>query len=73
MQRLGMTELILILVIALVIFGPSKLPEIGRSIGQSINEFKKGMNEISNDNSTSSQADKKDSSSTDSVDENNNA
>lgn len=40
--RLGPVELILILCIALVIFGPSKLPQIGRSLGQAIQEFKKG-------------------------------
>jgi len=39
-------ELILLLVIALLIFGPKKLPEIGASIGKSINSFKKGMKEI---------------------------
>lgn len=44
--RLGPVELILILIIALVIFGPSKLPQIGRSLGESIKEFKKGTSEI---------------------------
>ncbi len=44
--RLGTTELILILVIALFIFGPSKLPEIGKSIGGAIKEFKKSMNHV---------------------------
>lgn len=44
--KLGTTELILILVIALLIFGPSKLPEIGKSIGQAIKEFKKGTSSI---------------------------
>ena len=38
--RLGAGELILILAIALVIFGPSKLPEIGKSLGEAINNFK---------------------------------
>jgi sec-independent protein translocase protein TatA len=40
-------ELILILIIALVIFGPSKLPQIGKALGESIKEFKKGASEIS--------------------------
>ena len=39
-------DLIIILVIALLIFGPKKLPEMGASIGKSIKEFKKGMNEL---------------------------
>lgn len=39
--NLGMSELILILVIALVVFGPRKLPEIGRSLGKTINEFRR--------------------------------
>ena len=40
MFGLGMPELILILVIALVIFGPSKLPEMGASVGKAIREFR---------------------------------
>lgn len=40
--KIGAGELILILCIALVIFGPSKLPQIGKSVGQAINEFRKG-------------------------------
>jgi sec-independent protein translocase protein TatA len=43
---LGMPELVIILVIALIIFGPRKLPELGRSLGQSIREFKKGTSEL---------------------------
>lgn len=43
---LGMSELIIILVIALIIFGPRKLPELGRSLGRSIGEFKKASNEL---------------------------
>jgi sec-independent protein translocase protein TatA len=42
---LGSQEVIVILVIALVLFGGSKLPELARSLGKSVNEFKKGINE----------------------------
>lgn len=47
MFGLHMPELIIILVIALLIFGPKKLPEMGSSIGKTITSFRKGMNEIS--------------------------
>jgi sec-independent protein translocase protein TatA len=42
----GMPELLVILVIALIVFGPRRLPELGRSLGQTINEFKKGANAL---------------------------
>ncbi|MCM8781977.1 MAG: twin-arginine translocase TatA/TatE family subunit [Candidatus Omnitrophica bacterium] len=45
MFGLGMPELLVILVIALLIFGAAKLPEIGRALGKAISEFKKGMKE----------------------------
>lgn len=41
-----MPEILVILVVALLIFGPKKLPELGRSLGQSIREFKRGAQEI---------------------------
>lgn len=47
--KLGITELILILIIALVVFGPSKLPQIGRSLGQAIQEFKKGTSDVNSE------------------------
>lgn len=43
MFGIGTPELIVILVIALIIFGPGKLPEVGRAIGKSIREFKGAM------------------------------
>lgn len=50
LSSIGIPGLILILVIALIIFGPSKLPEIGRSFGNTLKEFKKATNDlISND------------------------
>jgi sec-independent protein translocase protein TatA len=43
---IGMPEMIIILVIALIVFGPRKLPELGKSLGRSLNEFKKASNEL---------------------------
>lgn len=44
--RIGFPELLLILTIALVIFGPSKIPDIGKSLGKGIREFKKATQEL---------------------------
>ncbi|WP_347240836.1 twin-arginine translocase TatA/TatE family subunit [Thermus sp.] len=45
-MTLGMPEILVILLVALLIFGPRKLPELGRALGQSIREFKRGAQEI---------------------------
>jgi len=47
--RLGVGELVLILAIALIVFGPSKLPEVGKSLGEAINNFKGHANKVSQD------------------------
>ena len=46
---IGMQELLVILLICLLIFGATKLPEIGKALGRTIKEFKKSMKEIGSD------------------------
>ncbi|MDQ0243409.1 sec-independent protein translocase protein TatA [Bacillus fengqiuensis] len=46
LQNIGVPGLILILVIALIIFGPSKLPEIGRAFGSTLREFKNSTKDL---------------------------
>jgi sec-independent protein translocase protein TatA len=45
MFGIGMPELIVIFVVALVLFGPGKLPDVGKSLGEAIRGFKKAVNE----------------------------
>lgn len=45
-MNLGMPEILIILLVALLLFGPKKLPELGRGLGQSIREFRKGAQSI---------------------------
>ncbi len=46
MFNIGPMELMIILVLALIVFGPKRLPEIGRSIGRSLREFRRASDEI---------------------------
>jgi sec-independent protein translocase protein TatA len=46
MGSLGLQEMVIIFVIALIVFGPKKLPEIGKSLGKGIAEFKKASSEL---------------------------
>ena len=48
-SNIGVPGLILILVLALIIFGPKKLPEIGRAFGQTLREFKSSTRELTQD------------------------
>jgi sec-independent protein translocase protein TatA len=61
MFGLGLQELLVILVIALVIFGPSKLPQIGSGLGKAIRDFKKGVSGDDGEDSGSANDAKKDS------------
>jgi sec-independent protein translocase protein TatA len=49
MFGLGYQELLLILVIVLILFGAQRLPDLARSLGSSVKEFKKGVNELRDD------------------------
>lgn len=57
MFGLGVPEMLVILVIALIFFGPSKLPSLGKSMGEAIRGFKKGLEE---DSSSQQKIEKKD-------------
>lgn len=48
MGPLGFPEMLVIFVIALLVFGPRKLPELGRSLGKGLSEFKRASNELRN-------------------------
>jgi sec-independent protein translocase protein TatA len=52
MFGLGYQELLIILVIVLILFGANRLPELARSLGSSVKEFKKGVNEAKVDDTT---------------------
>ncbi len=60
LSKIGAGELILLLGLALVIFGPSKLPELGQSMGQAINEFKKASTDTSSSKKNNSETEKED-------------
>ncbi|MBN6889274.1 sec-independent protein translocase protein TatA [Cytobacillus horneckiae] len=49
LSNIGVPGLILILVLALIIFGPKKLPEIGRAMGETLKEFKNSTKGLAND------------------------
>ena len=48
MGPIGIPEMIIIAVVALIFFGPRKLPELGRSLGKSLAEFKRASNDLKN-------------------------
>ncbi|HEY1232743.1 MAG TPA: twin-arginine translocase TatA/TatE family subunit [Candidatus Binatia bacterium] len=53
---LGAPELIVIFIVALLVFGPSKLPELGKSLGEAIRGFKKAINDAENSPADNPQA-----------------
>jgi len=49
MPNIGPLEIVVVLIIALIVFGPKRLPELGKSLGKGINEFRDGLSNIGND------------------------
>lgn len=52
LSNIGIPGLLLILIVALIVFGPNKLPEIGKAFGNSLREFKKATSGLTNDDET---------------------
>lgn len=52
-MNIGVSGLVLILVVALLIFGPTKLPQLGRAIGTTIREFRQGTRDLMNESKES--------------------
>ncbi|PKK92233.1 MAG: twin-arginine translocase TatA/TatE family subunit [Candidatus Wallbacteria bacterium HGW-Wallbacteria-1] len=50
-SSIGMPELMIILIIALIVFGPGKLPKVGAALGAAIGEFKKAANSMADESS----------------------
>jgi sec-independent protein translocase protein TatA len=65
MPNIGLPEIIIVLVIALVIFGPKRLPELGRSLGNGMREFKDSISGASDDDDDEKQKRELESSSSD--------
>lgn len=59
MPNIGIPGLVLILLIALMIFGPAKLPQLGRAVGQTLREFKNSTKDIVDEDVTESETDEK--------------
>ncbi len=59
MGGLGTSEIIVIAVVALILFGPSKIPDFARSLGRAVNQFKRGLSEGLEDASAAEKRDEK--------------
>lgn len=60
MGRIGTTELVLILVVLLLLFGAKRIPDIARSVGKSLNQFKRGLKEADIDSDSDHNEDNED-------------
>lgn len=57
-MRIGMNELIIILVVVLIIFGPKNLPKLGKMFGKTMKSFKAGMDEVPDDDESTAKTEK---------------
>ena len=57
-ENIGGTEILVVLFVVFIFFGPKKLPEIGRSLGKGVTEFKKAMRSVQTDIENSTKLDK---------------
>ena len=53
MGNIGLAELVVLLVVILILFGPGKLPEVGKALGKAVGEFRRGIKEGFDDKDTS--------------------
>ena len=57
MGNIGLGEILVLVLVVLILFGPNKLPELGKSLGKALGEFRKGIREGLDDKDTSSKSD----------------
>ena len=57
MGNIGIGEILVLVLVVLVLFGPNKLPELGRSLGKALGEFRRGIREGMDDKDTSAKSD----------------
>jgi sec-independent protein translocase protein TatA len=57
MGNIGIGEILILVLVVLILFGPNKLPELGKAMGKALGEFRKGIKEGMDDKDTSSKSD----------------
>ena len=57
MGNIGIGEILILVLVVLILFGPNKLPELGKALGKAVGEFRKGIKEGLEDKDTSSKSD----------------
>ncbi len=57
MGNIGLGEILILVLVVLILFGPNKLPELGKSLGKAVGEFRRGIREGLDDKDTSSKSD----------------